>query len=275
VVVPNLIKLDQYNRLGNFLSESLGYERGKDLLEFAYDWRQDCRASASRLGAEIEAWRERSDAVRGPVTIIAHSLGCLVSRYYVEHLGGHREVDRLVLVGGPHQGVPQAIPTIVSGPKLLPFGALGERIRDVIRTFPSVYQILPVFPCAHDEEGQPIDVLRDDSWLSNGQRAMLHDARLFREELGYRTSVPTVCIFGYGLNTITGVKVRRAAREGWERIELALKPSGDEAIPDMSAVLDGAGIHPVHQHHGSLYTDNDVKMRLALELARGVRPVGD
>ena len=41
VVVPNLLKQEQYGRLTNYLAETLGYERGKDLIEFAYDWRRD------------------------------------------------------------------------------------------------------------------------------------------------------------------------------------------------------------------------------------------
>lgn len=40
VVVPNLIKLEQYSRLGDYLVEDLGYTRGVDFFEFAYDWRQ-------------------------------------------------------------------------------------------------------------------------------------------------------------------------------------------------------------------------------------------
>ena len=45
-------------------------------------------------------------------------------------------------------------------------------------------------------------------------------------------------------------------------------PSGDSTILEKSAVLDGSEIHPVQQYHGSLFVDNDVKMRLKLELAR-------
>ena len=33
-----------------------GYEVGRDLLEFAYDFRQDNRRSAMELGAAIEQW---------------------------------------------------------------------------------------------------------------------------------------------------------------------------------------------------------------------------
>jgi hypothetical protein len=39
-------------------------------------------------------------------------------------------------------------------------------------------------------------------------------------------------------------------------------------VPESSAILKGSEIHPVRQYHGALYTDNDVKMRLRLELTR-------
>jgi pSer/pThr/pTyr-binding forkhead associated (FHA) protein len=79
VIIPNFIKLQQYGALSDYLVEELGYERGRDLLEFAYDSRQDARVTARKLGAAIEGWK-----VTAPITILAHSLGCLVSRYYVE-----------------------------------------------------------------------------------------------------------------------------------------------------------------------------------------------
>ena len=46
------------------------------------------------------------------------------------------------------------------------------------------------------------------------------------------------------------------------------EPGGDNTIPERSAVLEGSDIHPVQQYHGTLYVDNDVKMRLKLELTR-------
>ncbi|RPI51916.1 MAG: FHA domain-containing protein [Chloroflexi bacterium] len=76
VIVPNLIKQDQYNRLGDYLVEELGYRRGLDYFEFAYDWRQDVRQSARELARRIgELPTSR------PVAIMSHSLGTLVPRY--------------------------------------------------------------------------------------------------------------------------------------------------------------------------------------------------
>jgi len=69
-----------------------------------------------------------------------------VSRYYVERLGGSRRVERLVLMGGPHCGTVKALTSLLVGPKMLPFGLMGEKMRQVLATFPSSYQILRPTP---------------------------------------------------------------------------------------------------------------------------------
>ena len=131
IIVPNLISFDQYNLLGNYLVEELGYERGNNFIEFAYDWRQDVRQSARDLATFIDGWK-----VNSPITIIAHSLGTLVSRYYVEMLGGKKKVGRLMLIGGPHQGVPKITANLLTGVDLLPFGLMGKKLTEIIETFP-------------------------------------------------------------------------------------------------------------------------------------------
>ncbi|KPK21866.1 MAG: hypothetical protein AMJ76_01545 [Dehalococcoidia bacterium SM23_28_1] len=263
VIIPGLIKQAGYGRLGDYLEEALGYERGKDLLEFAYDFRQDARVSARLLAEVIDGWR-----VAGPITIIAHSLGCLVSRYYVDRLGGRKKVERLILMGGPHQGSPKAISGLLFGRGLLPFGLMGERLRKVLATFPSAYQVLPAYSCVYDEGGQPIDILSDESWLPSEQVPLLRSARASHRELGRRCGVRCVSVFGYGMRTITKVRVGRDSQGRWEKVDLDAEPGGDNTVPERSAVLEGTEIHPVQQYHGALYVDNDVKMRLKLELTR-------
>ena len=260
-LVPNLVKLEQYDRLGDFLEEALGYERGKDLLEFAYDWRRDVRLSAQRLAETIDAWD-----IKSPLVLIAHSLGTLVSRYYVEHLGGKRQVGRLILVGGPHSGTPKAITTLLHGPDLLPLGLLDETLRQVLASFPSAYQILPTYACLTDQAGRAFDIHGADAWPLAAQRAQVQAGLDFRRELGNHTSVPTVSIFGYGLKTITGLTLARTAAGAWSNLEVVQADAGDGSVPASSAVLEGSEIHPVQQVHGALYVDNDVKMRLKLEL---------
>jgi triacylglycerol lipase len=44
----------------------------------------------------------------GPLSIIGHSKGGLIGRYYIERLGGEARVRTLVTLGTPHQGTPRA-----------------------------------------------------------------------------------------------------------------------------------------------------------------------
>jgi pSer/pThr/pTyr-binding forkhead associated (FHA) protein len=261
VIVPNLISFDQYNLLGDYLVEELGYERGNNFIEFAYDWRQDVRQSARELARFVESWK-----VDAPITLIAHSLGTLVSRYYVEKLGGKKKMGRLMLIGGPHQGVPKIVANLLTGVDLLPFGLMGRKLTEIIETFPTCYQILPLYPCGIDQHGKPFHFFEDDSWVKPAYRPLLHAAREFRRELGTTSSIPTLSIFGYGIKTAAQLQVRRDAKGAFREVLIGVRPSGDSSVPESSAVLPRTEIHPVQQYHGTLFNDKDVKMRLKLEL---------
>lgn len=261
VVVPNLVKLEQYSRLGDYLVEDLGYTRGLDFFEFAYDWRQDIRLTARQLSQYIDAL-----PVKMPIKIVAHSLGTLVSRYYIERVGGKEKVDEVILMGGPHLGTPNAVSSLLFGPDVLPFGLMGETLRSVISTFYTSYQILPVYSCGMDQFGQPYNFMKDDGWLTPEQKPLWQAARDFKRELGTSTSVPTTCIFGYGQKTVDQIKLHRNPDGTVSNSVFSSKTNGDGSVPENSAVLSGADFHPVHQQHGVLFIDNDVKMRLRLEL---------
>jgi hypothetical protein len=143
---------------------------------------------------------------------------------------------------------------------------LGERLREVLITFPSMYQILPTYACVDDQTGRYINLLEDEEWLPESQRPLLRIARDFRRELGNICSVPAVSIFGYGIKTVTEISVNRDIKGVWQSAELTVRESGDNRVPEFSGVLPKSEIHPVQQHHGALWIDNDVKMRLKLEL---------
>ena len=263
IIVPNVIKLDQYNRLGDYLVEELGYRRGVDFFEFAYDWRQDVRTSAHQLGALVESLPRTQ-----PLVIVAHSLGTMVSRYYIERLGGKGRVERVILMGGPHRGAVKALTSLLNAPELLPFGIMGERLRQVSMSFPSSYQILPTYPMQVDASGTKINFLEDESWLPEGHRPLLRAGAEFRRELGLRSSIPAVSIFGYGLKTVAGLTIQKDAAGAIKKVDYRSEPSGDSTLLEQSTILEGGEIHPVQQYHGSLFVDNDVKMRLKLELTR-------
>lgn len=63
---------------------------------------QPVKRSAQQLKAFIERVLAREGAER--VDIVAHSLGGVVARYYIERLDGAKRVQRLVTIGSPHRG---------------------------------------------------------------------------------------------------------------------------------------------------------------------------
>ena len=263
VIVPNLIKQDQYNRLGDYLVEELNYQRGVDFFEFPYDWRQDVRTSAQQLAQLVE-----SLPANQPIILIGHSLGTMVSRYYVGHLGGHKRIERMILMGGPHKGAVKGLVSMLVAPEVLPFGIMGERMRKIVMTFVTSYQILPDYPVGTDQNGQKINFLTETSWLDEKFLPLIQLGKDFRRELGKGIGISTVSIFGYGLKTHADVSVVRDAQGKLKDVNYTSANIGDGTILEKSAFMPGTDIHPVHQHHGALFVDNDVKMRLKLELTR-------
>ncbi len=268
VVIKGVIKLEAYSQLVYYLENGLGYTSGQDLLQFAYDWRQDNRDSAQKLKEAIDRWRDEVIGRDTKFVILCHSMGALVSRYYLQCLGGAANVSKFVSMGGAHFGAPFMIQTLLHGPDLLPLGFGRKGLHEALLTMPSGYQLVPPYPVAHDRDGTPIDIYEDDSWVKPEYRHLLHSAREFHREIGTSVSVPTTCIFGYGVKTVTRIEVRDRDESGWRKVRFMLQPAGDNRVVDQYSFLKGADIHPVKQQHGSLWTDNDVKMRLRIELLK-------
>ncbi len=132
VIVPNLIKMDQYNRLGDYFVEELGYQRGVDFFEFAYDWRQDVRRTAQELSQLVDKLTRASRS---------RSLPTVSARWwrgdYLTRLGGDRRVERAMLMGGPHRETLRAVNLLLTAGEFLPFGKMGERVREVGMSFPN------------------------------------------------------------------------------------------------------------------------------------------
>jgi pimeloyl-ACP methyl ester carboxylesterase len=203
-----------------------------------------------------------------PVVLIAHSLGTMVSRYYIECLNGKKRIERVILMGGPHQGAVKGLTSMLVAPQVLPFGIMGERLRQIVLSFPTSYQILPTYAVATDQEGKKINFLDYENWVEERYLPLLRAGKEFRKELGDSSSIPAVSIFGYGIKTISTVNVVRNRTGKIEKVDYTTEPNGDSSVLERSAVLKGTEIHPVHQYHGSLFVDNDVKMRLKLELTK-------
>lgn len=68
---------------------------------------------AEKVREKIERLYARFPSM-GPMSIIGHSMGGLIGRYYVKRLGGDKRVKNLITLGTPHNGSPSAYFGIVS-----------------------------------------------------------------------------------------------------------------------------------------------------------------
>ncbi|MBW2272983.1 MAG: alpha/beta fold hydrolase [Deltaproteobacteria bacterium] len=63
------------------------------------------RSAGSVEALALRLKRELDAKVRGGrIDMVAHSMGGLVARFYLQQLGGARRVDRLITLGTPHRG---------------------------------------------------------------------------------------------------------------------------------------------------------------------------
>jgi alpha-beta hydrolase superfamily lysophospholipase len=77
---------------------------------------------ARRLGKLVDRLPRASR-----ITIVGHSLGGVVARYYVQELGGHERVTQTISLGSPFQGVD--VPRVLVGADIHARSALLERLR--------------------------------------------------------------------------------------------------------------------------------------------------
>lgn len=269
---PPLVKQEEYSRLFDALA-AMGYrtdprhytdvaaldERALDVYAFAYDWRQDNRRSAELLRQAVERWRALHPDKQ--VWMLAHSNGGVVARWYIEQLGGKDVIKRLMLFGSPWDGTPKVMRIGFDGFDTLlrkGFDAfdLAAITRDLFRTFPSLYQLLPVQNAfLHDVDNHPVSAFDGAGWLTDpGQRDLLEDGRRFTTALGDRNSVETLCFFGRKIDTFTHGLVRKDGSGRWTGIEWDKTEAGDGTIPVRSAVHPSAAQQlPFNVNHGNIY----------------------
>jgi pimeloyl-ACP methyl ester carboxylesterase len=249
-IVPGLIKIDGYTRIEAYLVEQLGLEPGKNYFPFPYDWRLDNRVNARRLeqraGDWLKTWRASSGNAEAKLVLIGHSMGGLVSRYFLECLDGWRQTRALITLGTPHQGSLNALDFLVHGIKK-GVGPLGLDLTPLLRSYPSVYQLLPIYRCI--DGGAALVNVPDAAGagtLPNVRADRAANARAFHQEIedaqkrNARESAYTER--GYRMVPLVGIEqpTYQSARLAAGRVELlrsfnGTDDGGDGTVPRVSA----------------------------------------
>ncbi len=170
---------DFYGSIIDTLHNAAGYQEGQPGVPaeqgerryyiFAYDWRQDNSRSARKLSELVKQIRQDYNDPDLKVDIIAHSMGGLVTRYYLRYgeldvldrrdfpvtLEGAKTVRRVVLLGTPNLGAVDSIRTFIKGFEI----GFTKIPTETVATFPSVYQLFPhaINDWIVSENGRPLN----------------------------------------------------------------------------------------------------------------------
>lgn len=141
-----------YKALIDFLN-SIGYTENPrhgnpNLYVFPYDWRQDCRQTAGLLAQKVSAIANSYRPAPVAVSIVAHSMGCLISRYMLESgafsgEAGLPSVAQLIMLAGPNLGAPKALATIRGQEASDPLTIAQTQQLSNLPQYPTAYQLLP------------------------------------------------------------------------------------------------------------------------------------
>lgn len=136
VIVPGILgsekvsgqwKLDPILHTYDDLLDSLktnGFESEKNLFIFPYDWHRSNENTAKDLKEKVD--KIIDDTKVSKVDLVAHSMGGLVAREYLEFLD-NTKVDQLITLGTPHHGAPESYLTWENGEGF--FGFFGEILK--------------------------------------------------------------------------------------------------------------------------------------------------
>ncbi len=194
--------MDAYDRMLEILAKA-GYvpeikplPQGKhfsSLFVFYYDWRRDLPENAAKLHDFIlnkrayvqEQYKKNYGLIDYDVQfdILAHSMGGLLSRYYLEYgdqdlpedgslpkldWRGSKYIDKLVIVATPNAGYLDTFVEMQEGLSIAPEAPLYQP--GVIGTFATYYQMLPLLSTRSviykdDPKGPAVDIFDYNVWV--------------------------------------------------------------------------------------------------------------
>ncbi len=150
----NLLKtLDTYGHFRRTQPGTAVRDKRRRYYVFAYDWRQDNVLTARKLDALIEQIRADYGDADLRVDIVAHSMGGLITRYYLRYgsadvldnndlpitYAGAQKVRTAILLGTPNLGSISALHSFIAGQRV----GLSRLDPEILATIPSAYQLFP------------------------------------------------------------------------------------------------------------------------------------
>ena len=259
--------------------EANSYKLNTTLFPFPYEWRNSNILSAKDLRDKINEVQAICKCAK--VDLVAHSMGGLVARQYIQSSDYEGDVDQLIFLGTPHLGGPKAYLTWEAGEfgkktsdnltKFI-FKTEGKKagykdLFDYVRNRPitSVKELLPTYYYLKDNDtgltrtypnNYPVNQFLDDL-NQNIDRLITSDIRITNifGELGLDSTVNTIRVIHPSSKLPLwehGYPDGFSAFFGDHGLEMG---SGDETVPWLSSQFIKEDQHEFLSEHGALVSD--------------------
>jgi pimeloyl-ACP methyl ester carboxylesterase len=299
--VFGLGRIDGYHALTSMIRDNFDVTDASEdpsvpanYFEFAYDWRLSNRTTATSLKVLVDTrlpvWQRSPKGGRdAKIILVAHSMGGLVSRYYLEKLEGWGKCRALITFGTPYRGSVDAVNYLANGYK-----KAFVDFTNAMRSMPSIYELLPIWRVLKDDGDYKR--VAEVAGIPNIDPARARDALAFHREI--QTSVeghkalPEYVANRYHILPFVGVaqptlqsvryegKSLVAARERPDWVDTSLE-GGDGTVPRVSAIPIELSDNYLEtffaERHGSLqnngYALDDLRERLKQMQAIGLKDI--
>ena len=296
---PGLAKVDGYNRTAKLIADNFNVikgdiykdpeDRAANFYEFPYDWRRDNRANAHilkrLLDIRLSAWREKSGNSNARLILLAHSMGGLISRYYLEVLGGWQDARALFTFGTPYRGSVNAVKMLALGRKVYGVDLIEVLgMREILNSLTSIYQLLPIYSVLQ-VDGSSKRIAEVDG-LPNIDRQRAEQALVFHREIEAavkdrdRDTYATVPFVGVQQPTLQSAEFKQGKLIVSRELPLIMQnrnldslADGDGTVPQISAfpiefsdrdILEIPGF--IAESHGSLQNHPGILLNLLNKL---------
>jgi len=276
-LLPGIWKIDGYGKIAEAIKANFAVTEGRNFFQYPYDWRRDNRVSARRLAKAahgwLSAWRQSSGNAQARLILVGHSMGGLVSRYFLECMEGWKTTKALVTFGTPYRGSLNALDGLANGLKKGPLD-----LSTLARQLTALYQLLPVFECYDAGDGKLLRV-GETTGIPNVDAAKAAAALAFHREIETAVTqnqkLPQYQSPGYRIYPVVGIaqQTSLSARRAGGKVEMLQTYKGealggDGTVPRVSAIPIELSANPsaamyAATQHGSLQNADAVITHLS------------
>jgi Tol biopolymer transport system component/pimeloyl-ACP methyl ester carboxylesterase len=219
---------------------------------FTWDWRTSPAESLARLDAFVDQVRSRHGNAK--VVLMAHSMGGLLTRWYVDDQARADKVARVLTIGTPYWGSPKALFPLAAGiesPQASTLDPLleNENLREFASNLLGAYflypsanygpwlTLAPPGPGTLDRAGL-LAYVGNELFGNQTLLARALDAHATTLD-GFKTNgVDYRVVVGTGLNTISGITIDSLLGQDFVRLTYS---TGDGTVPARSGVQGTPG----------------------------------